>query len=266
MSSCPYPIPINHSNGLRLSFRCGHCLNCRIVRQSQLALRNILEDREATASWFLTLTYAEEPEVLPYPDVQTFFKRLRQRHVRSNPSAPLRYFVVGEYGEKSGRPHWHALVYNLERPDWIAECWPHGFVQVAEVNSARINYASRYCLKWSERDQEHGTPSAWSKCPPLGVPGARVLAREMLRQGYEFPAPPPYLRIGKRSYPLDYTLMRAWSQETGCPLPRFGQVAMMINNADWIVEARDGYPLKEKAKAREARRRWHLTNKPRQAF
>lgn len=49
--------------------------------------------------------------VLYKPDIQNFFKRLRINYERSNRrSLDLLFFCVGEYGPKTKRPHYHALL------------------------------------------------------------------------------------------------------------------------------------------------------------
>lgn len=71
---------------------------------------------------------------LRFMDAQKFIKRLRQRIVR-NPSTErtedryLRYYLCGEYGETTFRPHFHALLYT--NSEWFANnakrivssCW-----------------------------------------------------------------------------------------------------------------------------------------------
>jgi hypothetical protein len=62
-------------------------------------------------TYFVTLTYspADIPPMgsLQKRDCQLFLKRLRK-----NTKLKLRYFLVGEYGEKNQRPHYHCLIFS----------------------------------------------------------------------------------------------------------------------------------------------------------
>lgn len=101
--------------------RCKQCEECRQIKRQEWATRI---EHEASLypleSVFITLTYA--PEYLPTPlgkyaagtlckeDMQKFWKRLR----KNNPDRIIRYFQVGEYGTKSHRPHYHAMVFGMD--------------------------------------------------------------------------------------------------------------------------------------------------------
>lgn len=72
---------------------------------------------------FLTLTYNDEHLPLDYglhkEDLQKFFKRLRINLKREyHEYAPkIKYYACGEYGDKTMRPHFHAVVYGLDNFD-----------------------------------------------------------------------------------------------------------------------------------------------------
>lgn len=48
--------------------------------------------------------------LLHYPDIQRFIKRFRQ-YAKRKYSASVRYYIIGEYGTNSLRPHWHLLLF-----------------------------------------------------------------------------------------------------------------------------------------------------------
>ncbi len=48
--------------------------------------------------------------LLHYPDIQRFIKRFRQ-YAKRYYDATLRYYIIGEYGTNSLRPHWHLLLF-----------------------------------------------------------------------------------------------------------------------------------------------------------
>lgn len=128
----------------------------------QWALRCVHEASLHKENCFLTLTYDDSN----YPaggslylrDIQGFLKRLRART-----GSRLRYFQVGEYGDKLGRPHFHVLIFGYDFPDkvlWkvgsngdlyisptLKELWPYGFSSIGSVTEQSAAYVCRYALK-----------------------------------------------------------------------------------------------------------------------
>lgn len=90
---------------------CGRCIGCRRERVRQWAARIVNESKSHDENAFLTLTYDDQhvPEngSLVYRDFQLFLKRYR----RFVSPRKLRFFMCGEYGERTGRPHYHAAVF-----------------------------------------------------------------------------------------------------------------------------------------------------------
>lgn len=95
---------------------CGQCIGCRLERSRQWAMRCVHEASLHEHNCFITLTYSDE--WLPYDwslDVsvfQRFMKRLRNRF-----GSGIRFYHCGEYGDRFGRPHYHALIFGLDFPD-----------------------------------------------------------------------------------------------------------------------------------------------------
>ena len=92
----------------RVDLPCGRCIGCRLERSRQWAMRIVAEQQCCEASSFVTLTYADAPVSLSKRDCQLFLKRLRKR------CGSFRYYLAGEYGEESGRPHYHACIFGLD--------------------------------------------------------------------------------------------------------------------------------------------------------
>lgn len=115
----------------------------------------------------LDLVYSIESRAseLLLRDVQLWLKKLRKRVAEFFPDTRLRYYLVGEYGDFTGRPHYHALVFNLppmfvgkdemeltQFPDGVfvdesmavAKCWRGGLVHVGSVTGASIYYVVKY--------------------------------------------------------------------------------------------------------------------------
>ena len=91
---------------------------------------------------FLTLTYADEhlpPNgSLVVADLQKFIKRLRKHYAKRNNGIKLRYYACGEYGDRYGRPHYHAIICGLslrqEDKDLVKLCWPFGLCHLARLH------------------------------------------------------------------------------------------------------------------------------------
>ena len=82
------------------------------------------------SSIFLTLTYDDDnlpPNAsLSKSDLQKFFKRLRKD--LSYVDRKIKYFAAGEYGPKTNRPHYHAIVFGLslqgDDKKLVIKAWP----------------------------------------------------------------------------------------------------------------------------------------------
>lgn len=113
-------------------------------------------------NWFLTLTYADEylPKggSLDRRAFPLFMKRLRKAF------GSVRYFHAGEYGERNGRPHYHALLFGMRLNDVracgesasgypvfdseaVSALWPFGVIQLGDVSFESAQYVARYCVK-----------------------------------------------------------------------------------------------------------------------
>lgn len=143
---------------------CGRCIGCRLDRSRDWAVRCMHESSMWPDNVFLTLTYddAHMPDdgSLRKKDFQDFMKRLR-KHFESR---KIRFFHCGEYGGKLGRPHYHAIVFNLDFDDkyeyklasdgsqlWISDTlnqiWGKGFCIIGAVTFESCAYVARYIMK-----------------------------------------------------------------------------------------------------------------------
>lgn len=112
------------------------------------------------------------PNILDYDHIQIFLKMLR-RHIADTTGEKIRFSVVGEYGDKRGRMHWHMFIYGWQPNDLkdtrrkrsakdrdasgqkycqespeISRIWKRGFVNVdVGLSAASAFYTSNYCLK-----------------------------------------------------------------------------------------------------------------------
>lgn len=173
---------------------CGQCLGCRLDYSRMWAMRIAHEasmHEYDGGNSFVTLTYrdmraADEEQCakgLYVPDdwslnkkhFQAFMKRLR----KARPEREIRYFYAGEYGRlckhgidvqsigcplcNTGRPHFHACLFNISFPDLepyasdggvtrytspsLEKIWGYGHVDVGELNFASASYVARYVVK-----------------------------------------------------------------------------------------------------------------------
>jgi len=134
---------------------CGRCVGCRVERARQFAVRAVHEAALHDASSFLTLTYAKSPLSLVPRDLELFWKRLRRRFGYQRFS----YIACGEYGERTGRPHYHACVfglwpddavlhrrgeYPLYRSPSLESVWGHGHCPFGTVTFESAQYVAGY--------------------------------------------------------------------------------------------------------------------------
>lgn len=179
---------------------CGSCLGCKMdyAKQWSVRLQHEFQMHPPEECWFLTLTYNDDalaetflPSSPPierlvigadhlgeaawfpnlYPrDMTLFWKRLRKHF----PDSKVMYYQAGEYGERRGRCHWHAIVFGVPldqeqfsvngvselgdmtwRSAELEKLWhssldetkPLGNVIVGRVTAQSCGYVARYTLK-----------------------------------------------------------------------------------------------------------------------
>lgn len=77
-------------------------------------------------------------------DFQLFMKRLRKEHGKNHPK--IRYYCAGEYGSKTFRPHYHAIIFDSDERS-IAKCWQLGQIHFGKVSGPSIGYTCKYINK-----------------------------------------------------------------------------------------------------------------------
>lgn len=152
-----------------IPFSCGKCPACKSRRTQQWIQRIQHEFAVSTSAYFITLTYDTDHVPISrngfmtlgriskrkrdkgkyvYSDWQDFMRRLRKSQ-----STKIRYYACGEYGEQRRRPHWHAILFNVESPHLIIQAWKVDGVQIgkvdidADVNNRNIAYVASYVNK-----------------------------------------------------------------------------------------------------------------------
>lgn len=139
-------------------------------RASHWATRIMHEAQQWPENSFITLTYG--PGNLPpnasleHRDFQLFMKRAIKRTGK-----PIRFYMCGEYGDQTGRPHYHACLFNQgyrnERKERgksgsgelmyesreLTETWGMGNCTVQDLTPQSASYCARYIMKKTLGDE-----------------------------------------------------------------------------------------------------------------
>lgn len=208
---------------------CGKCIECRLEYARQWAVRCVHEAKMHEDNSFITLTYSDEnlkSEKLQYQDFQAFVKRLRshihekflKKYGKQNwklldkkekkevyKDVQIGIFVTGEYGEKTKRPHWHALIFNWSPDDLVyhrsnqhgdrlytsnilTKLWGLGHAEVGSVTFQSAGYCARYAAKKlvHGKDDEHDWHpiSKKSSKQAIGKTFCEQYWKDMFTKGY----------------------------------------------------------------------------------
>lgn len=245
-------------------------MNCRINRARDWTARLLLHHAGhlGGSSW-VTFTYS--PLNLPLVDglatlrpvdMRNFIRRLRRE------VGPLRYCYVGEYGERTMRPHYHALIWagvsSAYLPPLISSCWDSGFTSFGEVAQESIIYTISYILKrmTSSTDPRlggrhpefarfsHGLGAAalseLRRSARPGQDGVLELPREFRLSGYVWPMP-SYIREKLEAEGYAFNRPASEVQEEAFVL------ALRLHSRDVAVAALPAYRT-EVSKVKEQRR------------
>lgn len=139
-------------------------------------------------SQFITLTYEEPPSngSLVKSHLSSTIDRLRKSARRANQT--VRFFGVGEYGDQTQRPHYHAAIFGLAptHQGLLEQSWQGisgdlsgavpGFIHVGVLNSASAEYIAGYATKKLTKPDDvrlaGRSPefAVMSRNPGIGVP------------------------------------------------------------------------------------------------
>lgn len=148
-----------------ITVACQRCNNCLRKKANDKTFQIAVEEKNSQSAHFITLTYEDtelykqtEGDMDAYPsvdkrDVQLFYKRLRKFQTKYHKEMkPIKYYTVSEYSPTNGRPHYHAIVFNLHPnvKSQISKIWAKGNVHTGAVSSASINYVTYYVFEKRE--------------------------------------------------------------------------------------------------------------------
>ena len=180
---CTKPVTIDWRNPLtglneKRDVPCGNCWHCRLTKVNEWYTRMYLNSAYRKHTYFITLTYDSErmteqelietcacvhpinykheeqlsPLTLCKRHVQLFFKRLRKKY----PDEQFQYYLVGEYGHKYGRPHYHMILWTDEvySAENIEDIWHMGHVdfdcldkEICDCTNKSFGYVCKYLMK-----------------------------------------------------------------------------------------------------------------------
>lgn len=227
---CPNP----KTNGTRGTHPCGGCLICRKNKGRFWTGRLLLEQMSTVnTSWFLTLTYDDEHLPRTVFGDGTLRKKYTTQWVQDQRKVhDFRYYLVGEYGEKTKRPHYHMAVFPPDSAfsvDRLLAAWKKGHTSYHMMETGSAEYLAKYTLKKLTRPDDprllEGQEPEFrtsSRAPALGS-----AAIEKLASAYETKSGSRVvaergdvertLRIGRKKYPLDPYVLRKLRERLGIP-------------------------------------------------
>lgn len=158
---CPFPIILRNKDGLPFSVPCGKCFVCLQKKSTDWSTRLSKEIHTSLITFFCTLTYNDDNvpltslgnKTLRKRDIQLFNKRLRIKFKRLY-DIKYRFFICGEYGPRTCRPHYHGLFFFNSKVSsntfrrLCEDCWSNGFIQVEKADANASNYVSKYVTKF----------------------------------------------------------------------------------------------------------------------
>jgi len=154
---------------LETQLPCGTCLGCRLDYSRQWSIRCMHEAELHDDNCMLTLTYDDvhlpEDGSLQPRDVVLFLKRLR----KTLSPQKISYYMAGEYGENTSRPHYHVLIFGADFADVelyshpfarvdidvVERAWGLGHVRRDPLTMETAAYVTRYCLKKQNKEIDY---------------------------------------------------------------------------------------------------------------
>lgn len=241
------------SDGNQLEIPCGGCIGCRLDRSSMWSIRLLHESRLHEVNSFITMTYDDlhlpASGSLVKKHVQDFMKRLRRRHAYHNNGAKFRYYLCGEYGDTTFRPHYHAIIFGVDFADKrthskgsngdqlytskvLDDLWRLGHCFIGSVTAESCGYVSRYIMKkvTGDRAEDHYrrvdpvTGETWSLLPEYND----MSRRPGIGKDY-------YEKFKKDFYPRDSAVVKGKERK----VPKYYDRLLELSDPDLLAEIKD---------------------------
>lgn len=191
----------------------------------------MLESAKHAGSCFVTLTYNQL--TLPFgstlvpEDPRNWLKRLRQAVYPHK----LRYFIVGEYGDHTHRPHYHAAIFGLDpllgggldgRRGLVAITWKNGYSVVGDLSAKSAGYICGYVTKKMTKRSDPRLKGRYPEFARMSLkPGIGAHAMEDVAGVSELfhsrtgDLVPHELGVGRKRWPLGRYLRSILRQQMG---------------------------------------------------
>lgn len=255
---------------------CGSCMSCRFNLRRTWTARILMEQKTHEHSAFVTLTYRDSDlpanNSLDKKSTRYFLDRLRKQVGYGT----FRFYLVGEYGTLSTRPHYHLALFGFPtcaygetrrvdindprsppRPDCCLSCsliygvWGKGNVFLGGLTEDSAQYVAGYVTEKLNKARDprlHGRVPEFSSSSKQGVGGigagyAAEFASTFLKFNLEQSQAdvPSALRFGSRMLPvgrhMKNKMREAIGREVGTP-----KIVQLKNSQEMR-------PLREIAKA-----------------
>jgi len=226
------------------AYPCGQCMPCRFNKRREWTNRLMLESMCHPFSCFVTLTYRDSdlprvegdgtPSTLVPKHLQDWLKRYRNLHYPEK----LRFYAVGEYGDTSGRPHYHAMLFNVRGCEHgitrfkdntgqccdfckrITDSWGFGNVFTGSLSYMSASYIAGYTTKkmTNKNDIRMKVGNYWrypefsrmSRDGAIGGDYMWEIASDMIKNGLDdmMADVPSAIRRGGKMLPFGRTLKR----------------------------------------------------------
>lgn len=176
---------------------CRKCFECVQSYSTNWAVRCCLEAQMHEKNCFVTLTYDNEHlRDISVKEVQKFIKRLR-KYLNGK---KVRYFACGEYGEHTGRPHYHIILFGVDfsesrqylRRDKrgntiytssvLSSLWKFGFHSVGDLSFSSAKYCAKYMQKFNFANGKKSF-TLQSRKPAIGYEFAVKNVESLCRSG-----------------------------------------------------------------------------------
>lgn len=159
---------------------CGRCAACYSARTREWSRRCMIEASKYSQNYFVTLTYDDEHYKIDLlkSELSGFVKRLR-KYIGPG----IRFFGCGERGSRTGRNHFHIILFNCplddlrvysssENPlytsETVSKAWQRkGMALIGSVTPESCAYVARYCVK--KRDDRDDSFILMSRRPGIAA-------------------------------------------------------------------------------------------------
>lgn len=230
-------------NGEEITVKCNKCPTCRHEHAQEWAIKLINESKYHKKACFITLTFdnhilldkkskavnkygAHPGFVFNINNSKEYFKNFIKRLRKKYSDKRITFYHVGEYGEKTKRPHHHAIIFgiNFEEDRYEApksktghsqfysktlnDLWSCGMTSIEDINEANICYIAQYSLKKfknNELNKQYRPIQSFSNRAKMNIKWVRRNASEIIKgyiedkDGKKYRIPKSYINNLKNS-------------------------------------------------------------------